>query len=97
MQAPKKDTKDLYLQYAALEEQYGLDRSAMAVYDQAVRTVPVDQRLEIYTIYLAKAREAYGARGIQKVVFTSLAFLETPRRVCHSCSVQAFANISSGI
>ena len=67
MQAPKKETKDLFLQYAALEEQYGLDRSAMAVYDQAARTVPVDQRLQIYNVYLAKAREMYGAKGIQKV------------------------------
>ena len=71
VQAPKKETKDLFLQYAALEEQYGLDRSAMAVYDQAARTVPVDQRLQIYNVYLAKAREMYGAKGIQKVSHSS--------------------------
>lgn len=66
MQAPKKDAKDLYLQYAELEEQFGLDRSAMAVYDQAVKSVPVDQRLSVYNIYLARAKETYGVPKVSR-------------------------------
>ena len=60
LQAPPKDSKDLFLQYAALEEQYGLARTAMEVYDRAVQTVPQDQRLPIYDLYLARASQFFG-------------------------------------
>ena len=60
MQAPASESKDLFLQYAALEESYGLARSAMEVYDKAVRTVPQSQRLPVYDLYLARASQFFG-------------------------------------
>ncbi len=60
MQAPPKDSKQLFLQYAALEETYGLARSAMEVYDRAVRTVVDKERLEVYNLYLARATQFFG-------------------------------------
>ena len=60
MQAPPEESKPLFLQYAGLEEQYGLARSAMEVYDKAVRTVPVKERLSVYELYLARAHEYFG-------------------------------------
>ena len=60
MQAPAKDSKQLFLQYAALEETYGLARSAMEVYDRAVRTVVDKERLEVYNLYLARATQFFG-------------------------------------
>jgi len=60
LQAPPKDSKDLFLQYAALEEQYGLARTAMEVYDRAVQVVPQNQRLPIYDLYLARASQFFG-------------------------------------
>ena len=59
-QAPPAEAKDLFLQYAALEENYGLARSAMEVYDLAVRTVPRELRLPLYDLYLARASEFFG-------------------------------------
>ena len=59
-QAPPEESKPLFLQYAALEEQYGLARSAMEVYDKAVKTVPVAERLTVYELYLARAHEYFG-------------------------------------
>ena len=59
-QAPPEESKPLFLQYAALEEQYGLARSAMEVYDKAVKTVPVTERLTVYELYLARAHEYFG-------------------------------------
>lgn len=50
----------VYLQYAALEEDHGLARAAMEVYDQAVRSVPTTQRLPIYDIYLSRASDFFG-------------------------------------
>ena len=60
VQAPPEESKPLYVQYAALEEQYGLARSAMEVYDKAVKTVPVAERLTVYELYLARAHEYFG-------------------------------------
>ena len=59
-QAPPAEAKDLFLQHAALEENYGLARSAMEVYDLAVRTVPRELRLPLYDLYLARASEFFG-------------------------------------
>ena len=64
-QAPPDESKPLFLQYAALEEQYGLARSAMEVYDKAIKTVPVTERLTVYELYLARAHEVF---GIGKVI-----------------------------
>lgn len=60
LQAPPEQSRALFLQYAALEEQYGLSRSAMAVYEQATRTVPVAERLPLYEQYIKRASEIFG-------------------------------------
>ena len=59
-QAPPAEAKPLFLQYAALEEQHGLARAAMEVYDRAVRTVPEAERASVYDLYLARAHEFFG-------------------------------------
>ncbi len=59
-QAPPEESRPLFTQYAKLEEDYGLARSAMEVYDRAVRTVPQADRLAIYDLYLARAHEFFG-------------------------------------
>ena len=37
-----------------------LARSAMEVYDRAVKTVPLKERLTVYELYLARAHEYFG-------------------------------------
>ena len=46
--------------YAKLEEEHGLMRNAMAVYQRAVETVVIDKRHELYNMYIAKAAEYFG-------------------------------------
>ncbi|KAK6120790.1 hypothetical protein DH2020_045466 [Rehmannia glutinosa] len=48
--APADSVKPLYLQYAKLEEDFGLAKRAMRVYDQATKAVPPNEKLgiEIY-------------------------------------------------
>ncbi|KAK8921806.1 hypothetical protein KSP39_PZI019927 [Platanthera zijinensis] len=58
--APAQDVKPLYLQYAKLEEDYGLAKRAMKVYDQAVKAVANDEKLNMYEIYIARAAEIFG-------------------------------------
>ncbi|PWA56151.1 pre-mRNA-splicing factor SYF1 [Artemisia annua] len=43
--APAEAVKPLYLQYAKLEEDFGLAKRAMAVYDQATKAVPANEQL----------------------------------------------------
>nr|CAD1841942.1 unnamed protein product [Ananas comosus var. bracteatus] len=59
-QAPAEEVKPLYLQYAKLEEDYGLAKRAMSVYDQAVRAVPDSEKLGLYEIYIRRASEIFG-------------------------------------
>lgn len=59
-QAPADAVKPLYLQYAKLEEDFGLAKRAMKIYEQATKAVPNDEKLEMYEIYIARAAEIFG-------------------------------------
>ncbi|GFZ03120.1 tetratricopeptide repeat (TPR)-like superfamily protein [Actinidia rufa] len=58
--APAESAKPLYLQYAKLEEDYGLAKRAMKVYDQATKALPPNEKLSMYEIYIARAAEIFG-------------------------------------
>lgn len=74
--APASDRRPsgaaLYLLYAQLEEEWGLARHAMAVYERATRAVEPAQRYDMFNIYIKRAAEIYGVthtRGIyQKAI-----------------------------
>ncbi|WRX25916.1 hypothetical protein QQP08_018403 [Theobroma cacao] len=53
----------LYLQFAKPEEDYGLAKRAMEVYDQATKAVPNHEKLGMYEIYIARAA---GISGVPK-------------------------------
>jgi hypothetical protein len=42
------------MQYAKLEEDYGLARHAMAIYDRATKAVPDDKKLDMFMLYIKK-------------------------------------------
>lgn len=44
---PEKYCKDIFLMYAQLEEEYGLGRRAMAIYERAVSKVQSEDRMEV--------------------------------------------------
>nr|GEV24865.1 pre-mRNA-splicing factor SYF1 [Tanacetum cinerariifolium] len=54
--APAEVVKPLYLQYAKLEEDFGLAKKAMEVYDRATKAVPASEQLSMYEIYIAHPR-----------------------------------------
>lgn len=43
---PGEDAAEFYIKYAKAEEQYGLPRHAMAIYDRATKAVPSEQQLD---------------------------------------------------
>uniref|UniRef100_A0A0A9YW84 Pre-mRNA-splicing factor SYF1 n=1 Tax=Lygus hesperus TaxID=30085 RepID=A0A0A9YW84_LYGHE len=57
---PPKFAKSLYLLYAKLEEDHGLARHAMAVYERATSAVLPEEMFEVFNIYIKKAAEIYG-------------------------------------
>uniref|UniRef100_A0A5B7AHX3 Pre-mRNA-splicing factor SYF1 n=1 Tax=Davidia involucrata TaxID=16924 RepID=A0A5B7AHX3_DAVIN len=65
--APAEAVKPLYLQYAKLEEDYGLAKRAMKVYDQATKSVPANEKLSMYEIYIARAAEIFGVPKTREI------------------------------
>ncbi|XWS19532.1 hypothetical protein CRYUN_Cryun31cG0024000 [Craigia yunnanensis] len=65
--APADAVKPLYLQYAKLEEDYGLAKRAMKVYDQATKAVPNHEKLCMYEIYIARAAEIFGVPKTREI------------------------------
>jgi pre-mRNA-splicing factor SYF1 len=57
---PAKFCKPLYLMYAKLEEEHGLAKRAMGIYDRAASTVQDSDKSEMFTVYIAKATANFG-------------------------------------
>lgn len=70
--APPAECMTFYLQYAKLEEQFGLTKRVMLIYERAAISVPKDQRLSVYELYLKKAQEHYGLTKMREVYETAI-------------------------
>ncbi|CAH0387979.1 unnamed protein product [Bemisia tabaci] len=81
---PQKFAKPLYLLYAKLEEEHGLARHAMAVYDRAVTAVLPEEQFELFNIYLKKAAEIYGVPKTRQIYEKAIEVLtdENAREMC---------------
>ena len=94
-QAPSDAVRTLYLHYAKIEEDYGLAKRAMKVYEEATKKVPELQRLEMYEIYISIYEQAIESSGLPhndvKIMYIQFAELERSLgerdRPC-SCSLQ---------
>ncbi|XP_058103136.1 uncharacterized protein LOC131246764 isoform X2 [Magnolia sinica] len=64
---PAEDVKPMYLQYAKLEEDYGLAMRALEVYEQATKAVPENEKMNIYEIYIARAAEIFGVPSTREI------------------------------
>ena len=74
LQAPPEDVKPIYLQYAKLDEDYGLAKRAMKVYDQAVKAVPNSEKLNMYEIYIARAAQIFGIPKTREIYEVGIFF-----------------------
>ncbi|KAI5983799.1 hypothetical protein EDD15DRAFT_2313680 [Pisolithus albus] len=64
---PPKASKPLFLMYGQLEEDYGLAKRAMAIYERATQVVADEDKFEMYTIYIAKATANYGLPATRQI------------------------------
>ncbi|KAF2083391.1 pre-mRNA-splicing factor syf1 [Saccharata proteae CBS 121410] len=72
---PPKFAKVLYLMYGALEEERGLARHAMRIYERATRAVADEDKLEMFNFYITKSASNFGltsTRPIYEHAITSL-------------------------
>ena len=72
---PPKFAKPLYLMYGALEEERGLARHAMRIYERATRAVDDPSRADMFTFYITKSASNFGltsTRGIYERAISSL-------------------------
>ncbi|KAJ8679446.1 hypothetical protein QAD02_015233 [Eretmocerus hayati] len=81
---PAKYAKALYLLYAKLEEEYGLARHAMAVYERATSAVLPEERFEMFNIYIKKAADIYGVPKTRQIYEKAIEVLneENTREMC---------------
>ncbi|GAA5866972.1 hypothetical protein JCM3774_003740 [Rhodotorula dairenensis] len=64
---PAKFCKPIYLLYGQLEEEYGLAKRAMAVYDRATQDVEAKDRMEMFTYYIARATASFGLAATRPI------------------------------
>ncbi|KAJ2485168.1 pre-mRNA-splicing factor syf1 [Coemansia sp. RSA 2050] len=64
---PPAYAKSLYLAYGRVEEEYGLARRALRVYERATQGVAKVGRLEMYRYYVAKTAELLGLPATRPV------------------------------
>lgn len=81
---PPKFAKSIYLLYAKLEEEHGLARHAMSVYDRATRAVLPEEQFEMFNIYIKKAAEIYGVTHTRQIYQQAIDVLQDDqaRQMC---------------
>lgn len=81
---PEKFAKFFYLMYAKLEEDYGLSRHAMAVYERATKAVPKSEQYEIFNIYIKRASEMFGITHTREIYEKAIEALpdQNARDIC---------------
>ncbi|KAJ3693391.1 hypothetical protein LUZ60_008871 [Juncus effusus] len=65
-QAPAREVKPLFLQYAKLEEDCGLEQE-MVVYERAVKAVEDSEKLSVYQICIARAAEISDLSKVRQI------------------------------
>jgi pre-mRNA-splicing factor SYF1 len=72
VQCPPKNAFALYVMYGKMEEQYGLMRNAMGIYERGTQAVDRDTRLSMYRYYINKAAQVYGLVSTRPIYQSAL-------------------------
>lgn len=64
---PPKFAKPLYLMYGNLEEERGLARHAMRIYERATRAVSDEDRKEMFDFYITKSASNFGLTSTRPI------------------------------
>ena len=72
---PPKFAKVLYLMYGNLEEERGLARHAMRIYERATRAVSDEDRSEMFNFYITKSASNFGLTSTRPIYERAIASL----------------------
>ena len=72
---PPKFAKTLYLMYGSLEEERGLARHAMRIYERATRAVSDDNKFEMFNFYITKSASNFGLTSTRPIYERAIAAL----------------------
>ena len=72
---PPKFAKVLYLMYGQLEEERGLARHAMRIYERATRAVSDEDRSEMFEFYITKSASNFGLTSTRPIYERAIAAL----------------------
>lgn len=72
---PPKFAKPLYLMYGDLEEERGLARHAMRIYERATRAVSDEDRFEMFNFYITKSASNFGLTSTRPIYERAVAAL----------------------
>lgn len=64
---PPKFAKVIYLMYGNLEEERGLARHAMRIYERATRAVADEDRLDMFNFYITKSASNFGLPSTRSI------------------------------
>ena len=81
---PPKFAKALYLMYGALEEERGLARHAMRIYERATRAVADEDRTEMFEFYITKSASNFGLTSTRPIYERAIAAL-TDKEAASMC------------
>lgn len=76
---PANFAKTIYLLYAKLEEEHGMARHAMAVYERATSAVLPEEMFEVFNIYIKRAAEIYGVPKTRQIYEKAIEVLPEDR------------------
>lgn len=72
---PPKFAKTLYLMYGSLEEERGLARHAMRIYERATRAVSTEDQFEMFNFYITKSASNFGLTSTRPIYERAIAAL----------------------
>ena len=81
---PAKFAKHFYLMYASLEEEHGLARHVMKVYERGCSAVLKEEQHEMFNVYIKKAAELYGITSTRDIYEKAIEILpeDQAREMC---------------
>ena len=81
---PPKFAKVLYLMYGNLEEERGLARHAMRIYERATRAVSDEDKFEMFNFYITKSASNFGLTSTRAIYERAIAALpdKEAREMC---------------
>jgi len=73
---PPEDASDFFILYGKFEEDYGLTKRALGVYERMCVVVPAEEKFDAYQLYIAKTKKYLGVTATRPIYESAISALE---------------------